>query len=133
VPHPTDVHVGKRIRMRRAYLGMNQQTLGDAIGFTFQQVQKYESGANRVSASRLAEIAKILGVPVQSFFDGLPADGAPPSAQDDPPRHEWLEQHETITLIRLYYAIPDDGIRREFLAMVKAVAGTRSDSHQRTS
>ena len=111
--------------MRRQYLDMNQQALGEAIGLTFQQVQKYERGDNRVSASRLAEIAKILGVHIPFFFDGLPADGAPPSAPDDSSCHEWLEQPETVALIRLYYLIRNDEVRWEFLAMVKAVAGVR--------
>jgi transcriptional regulator with XRE-family HTH domain len=121
VPHPVDIHVGKRIRMRRQYLDINQGTLADALDLTFQQVQKYESGTNRVSASRLAEIAKVLGVPVWFFFEGLPAEGVSQRTEDQQ-RNDWLEQPETIALIRLYYAIPDDSVRREFLAMVKAVA-----------
>ena len=68
VPHPVDVHVGSRIRVRRLLLGMNQETLANQLGLTFQQVQKYESGTNRVSASRLPEVAKILGVPISYFF-----------------------------------------------------------------
>ena len=121
VPHPVDIHVGKRIRMRRQYLDINQQTLGDALDLTFQQVQKYERGENRVTASRLAETAKVLGVPVWFFFEGLPAEGVPQSTEDQQ-RNDWLQQSETVDLIRLYYAIPDDSVRREFLAMVKAVA-----------
>ena len=73
VPNPTDVHVGKRIRIRRLLLGMNQETLANALDLTFQQVQKYEAGANRVSASRLAAMAEILGVPISYFFGDLPA------------------------------------------------------------
>jgi transcriptional regulator with XRE-family HTH domain len=122
VPHSVDIHVGKRIRMRRLYLDINQQTLAEALDLTFQQVQKYESGANRVSASRLAETAKVLGVPVWFFFEGLPAAEGVSQRTENQQRNDWLEQPETIALIRLYYAIPDDSVRREFLAMVKVVA-----------
>src|SRR5712675_3034312 len=76
VPNPIDVHVGGRIRMRRLLLGMNQETLARALGLTFQQVQKYEGGANRVSASRLSQIAEVLGVTIAYFFTDLEADGA---------------------------------------------------------
>ena len=71
-PNPIDKHVGGRVRMQRMALGMSQEKLGDAIGLTFQQVQKYEKGANRISASRLQQIAHVLGVPVTYFFDGAP-------------------------------------------------------------
>ena len=74
IPNPVDVHVGKRIRMRRLLLGMNQETLANALGLTFQQVQKYEGGANRVSASRLAATAEILKVPISFFFGDLQTD-----------------------------------------------------------
>ena len=73
-PNPTDKHVGARVRMRRMMLGMSQEKLGDALGLTFQQVQKYEKGANRIGASRLQQIAHILQVPVSFFFDGAPKD-----------------------------------------------------------
>ena len=121
IPDPVDVHVGGRVRMRRLLLGMNQETLAEALGLTFQQVQKYEGGANRVSASRLSAMAEILGVPISYFFGDLQADGAPvdPAEQE---RRERLHRPETIELIRLYYAIPDQRIRHQFLDMVKAVA-----------
>ncbi|HTV26205.1 MAG TPA: helix-turn-helix domain-containing protein [Xanthobacteraceae bacterium] len=120
-PNPIDVHVGKRIRGRRLLLGMNQDTLAKALGVTFQQVQKYEGGANRVSASRLSAIADILGVPIPYFFAEFPTAGEPISA-DITERREQLERPETIELIRLYYAIPDLTVRNRFLEMVKAVA-----------
>jgi transcriptional regulator with XRE-family HTH domain len=123
IPNPVDVHVGKRIRMRRLLLGMNQETLANALGLTFQQVQKYEGGANRVSASRLSEMATILGVPIAFFFGDLQTDDAPQSAEDRRWR-EQVERPETIELIRLYYAIPDSKVRQQFLNMVKAAAGT---------
>jgi transcriptional regulator with XRE-family HTH domain len=113
VPHPVDVHVGKRIRARRLLLGMNQETLATAIDLTFQQVQKYERGANRVSASRLSAIADVLGVPVSFFF-----------IEGSPDHDARMERPETIELVRCYYAFPSDRLRRQFLQMVKAVAGS---------
>jgi transcriptional regulator with XRE-family HTH domain len=121
VPHPIDVHVGKRIRMRRLFLNMNQETLASALGLTFQQIQKYEGGANRVSASRLSATADILGVPISFFFDGLT-----PGTPEETVLRERLEQPETIELARLYYAIPDQHVRRQFFEMVKAVAAWKS-------
>jgi len=121
VPNPIDVHVGKRIRTRRLLLGMNQETLANALGLTFQQVQKYEGGANRVSASRLAAVADILKVPISFFFGDLQSDDAKPSTAE----REWrenIERPETIELIRLYYAIPDPQVRQQFLDMVKSIA-----------
>jgi transcriptional regulator with XRE-family HTH domain len=121
VPHPVDVHVGKRIRTRRLLLGMNQETLANALGLTFQQVQKYEFGRNRVSASRLSEIAKVLRVPIAYLFDDMQSGDAPQSTEDRR-RREHMEETETIELVRLYYAIPDTKVREQFLEMVKAVA-----------
>ena len=121
VPNPIDVHVGARIRMRRLLLGMNQETLANALGLTFQQVQKYEGGANRVSASRLSAMADILGVPISYFFGDLRPDDAELSPEDRQWR-EYLQRPETIEFIRLYYAIADPKIRRQFLEMAKTVA-----------
>ena len=121
VPNPIDVEVGGRIRTRRLLLGMNQQALADALDLTFQQVQKYEHGANRVSASRLAAMAKILAVPISYFFADVQSDGAELSVEDKTWR-EQLQRPETIQLIRLYYAILNPEIRRQFLEMAKSVA-----------
>jgi len=121
VPNPIDVHVGNRIRMRRLLLGMNQETLANALGLTFQQVQKYEGGANRVSASRLSAMAEILGVPISYFFGDLRADDAEVSPEDQQWR-EYLQRPETIEFIRLYYAIPDVRARHQFLEMTKTLA-----------
>ena len=121
VPNPIDIHVGGRIRMRRLLLGMNQETLANALGLTFQQVQKYEGGANRVSASRLSAMAEILGVPISYFFGDLRSDDSELSSED----REWrehLQRPETIELIRMYYAIPDPKVRRQFLDMAKTLA-----------
>lgn len=126
VPNPIDVHVGNRIRMRRLLLGMNQETLANALGLTFQQVQKYEGGANRVSASRLSAMAEILGVPISYFFGDLRPDDAEISPEDQRWR-EHLQRPETIEFIRLYYAIPDPKIRHQFLEMTKSLAEAPSN------
>ena len=120
MPNPVDVHVGSRIRMRRLLLGMNQETLANALGLTFQQVQKYEGGANRVSASRLSAMADVLNVPISYFFSDLLSPEAEQNPEDKE-RRERLQRPETIEFIRLYYAIPPQ-IRHQFLDMVKTVA-----------
>ncbi len=120
IPNPIDVHVGKRIRMRRLFLGMNQESLANALGLTFQQVQKYEGGANRVSASRLSEMATILGVPISFFYGDLQLDdNASPEERE---LRERMERPETIELVRLYYGISDPELRQKFFEMVKAAA-----------
>jgi transcriptional regulator with XRE-family HTH domain len=124
VPDPVDVHVGARIRTRRLLIGMNQETLAKALGLTFQQVQKYEGGANRVSASRLAQMAEILGVSVSYFFADLDPAGET-ATPDELETREMMQRPEAIELIRWYYAIPDAGVRQQFLDMVKAVAHSR--------
>jgi transcriptional regulator with XRE-family HTH domain len=125
VSHPVDIEVGARIRQRRLLLGMNQKTLASRLGLTFQQVQKYEMGANRVSASRLSAMADFLGVPVAYFFGGMVADEAALTAEERQTR-EVMRRPETIDLVRFYYAIPDEHVRKQFLALVKAIASTRS-------
>src|SRR5437899_9038443 len=121
IPNPIDVHVGGRIRMRRLLLGMNQETLANALGLTFQQVQKYEGGANRVSASRLSAMAEILTVPISYFFGDLQPDDTELSPEDRQWR-EHLQRPETIEFIRLYYAISDQKVRNQCLEMAKTVA-----------
>jgi transcriptional regulator with XRE-family HTH domain len=121
IPHPIDVHVGKRIRTRRLFLGMNQETLANELDLTFQQVQKYEGGAHRVSASRLWAMTDTLGVPISFFFGDLQLDGEKQTSAQQESR-ERMERPETIELIRLYYAIPDENVRHEFLQMTKAIA-----------
>jgi transcriptional regulator with XRE-family HTH domain len=121
VPDPVDVHVGARIRSRRLLIGLNQETLANRLGLTFQQVQKYEGGANRVSASRLSQIADILGVAVDYFFMGVEGDTGTADSREEAVR-ERLQRPEAIELIRSYYAIADQRVRRQFLDMIKAVA-----------
>ena len=120
-PDPIDIHVGKRIRIRRILLDMNQPDLAGKLGLTFQQVQKYENGSNRVSASRLAAIAEVLGVPVEYFYLGLRDSGEPPSAAEQ----RWddrIGDIDALELVRHYHAIKDHRIREHFLGLVKAAA-----------
>ncbi len=108
--HPVDVHVGKRIRHRRWMVGMTQQQLADSVGIKFQQIQKYETGMNRVSASRLWDIARTLGVQIGFFFEGLGAEDAGESAVAT----DILANKEAMELIRAYYAIPEQQRKRLF-------------------
>ncbi len=110
MPHPVDVHVGKRVRHRRWLAGMTQQQLAENVGIKFQQIQKYETGMNRVSASRLWDIATALGVQVSYFFEGLDAS----SQVDDGLPGDILADKEALELVRSYYAIPEQQRRRLF-------------------
>lgn len=107
--HPVDAHVGKRIRHRRWMIGMTQQQLADKVGIKFQQIQKYETGMNRVSASRLWDIADALGVTIAFFFEGL-ADGGQAAAAGQ----DMMADKEALELVRSYYAIPEAQRRRLF-------------------
>lgn len=113
--HPVDAHVGQRIRHRRWMLGMTQQQLGEAVGIKFQQIQKYETGMNRVSASRLWDIALALDVSITFFFEGLDSEYAesPDNPINDMPNN-LLADKEAMELIRSYYAIPETQRRRLF-------------------
>jgi transcriptional regulator with XRE-family HTH domain len=127
-PSPVDVHVGSRVRLRRTLLGMSQEKLGNAVGLTFQQIQKYERGANRIGASRLFEMSRVLDVPVQFFFDEMPtepesSDYRPMSAETDAPEQDPMAKRETLELIRAYYRIPDAQVRRRLFELAKAMAG----------
>ncbi len=111
--HVVDVHVGKRIRQRRWLVGMTQQKLAESVGIKFQQIQKYETGANRVSASRLWDIADALEVDVAFFFEGLKSvEGATPEADTMPA--DMMGDKEAMDLVRSYYAIPENQRRRLF-------------------
>jgi transcriptional regulator with XRE-family HTH domain len=128
-----DVHVGARVRQRRVLLGLSQTCLGDAVGVTFQQIYKYERGANSISASTLFEFAKVLGVPVSHFFDEMPATAlserpasrrvqtardriVTPTEPSDP-----LIQRETLELVRAYYRIRSDSARKRVFELIKSV------------
>jgi transcriptional regulator with XRE-family HTH domain len=118
-PHPVDRHVGLRIRMRRKELGVSQERLADALGITFQQVQKYERGANRVSASKLWEIAAALRTPVAYFYDGLGDQDA--AAQRDA-AHEFMLSSEGIELMAAFPRISEPLVRRKIVELVRVVA-----------
>ena len=113
MPHPVDVHVGKRIRHRRWLVGMTQQQLAEHVGIKFQQIQKYETGANRVSASRLWDIADALEVEINFFFEGLDQEGGHKQSVENLPA-DILGDKEALDLVRSYYAIPENQRRRLF-------------------
>jgi len=125
-PNRVDIHVGTRVRQRRTLLGMSQEKLADALGLTFQQVQKYERGANRIGAGRLYELSRALDVPVSYFFDEVGTDGATAGGlaekaaayESDP-----MSRRETLLLVRAYYAIPDTAVRRRVLDLMKSLGG----------
>ena len=111
--HPVDEHVGKRLRQRRWLVGMTQQQLAEHVGIKFQQIQKYETGANRVSASRLWDIASTLDVSINFFFDGLQAEKGV-KIQSDAMPSDLMADKEALDLVRSYYAIPENQRRRLF-------------------
>lgn len=110
--HPVDVHVGKRVRHRRWLVGMTQQQLAEKVGIKFQQIQKYETGMNRVSASRLWDIAETMDVPVSFFFEGLEGAGEEGGTGGAP--SDLMSDKEAMELVRSYYAIPENQRRRLF-------------------
>ncbi|MFQ6017508.1 MAG: helix-turn-helix domain-containing protein [Kiloniellaceae bacterium] len=135
-PNPVDVHVGGRVRLRRTLLGLSQEKLGDAIGLTFQQVQKYERGANRIGSSRLYDLSRVLDVPVEFFFDDMPSSVAARSpAQvrgmaEESSTYELdpMAKRETLELVRAYYKIRDPQVRKRLFEMTKVLAAaTKSE------
>lgn len=136
-PRPVDVHVGGRVRLRRTMLGMSQEKLGKAIGLTFQQVQKYERGANRIGASRLFELSKVLDVPVSFFFDDMAPEvaetGGRPAAdliEDGPETYGYdpMAKRETLELVRAYYKIRDSKVRKRVFELTKALGKAGGDA-----
>jgi transcriptional regulator with XRE-family HTH domain len=139
VPRAVDMHVGARLRLRRTLLGISQEKLGEAVGLTFQQIQKYERGANRVGASRLYEFSRVLDVPVSFFFDDMNEktratrgrridpkslmDGDQTELESDP-----LARRETLELVRAYYKIEDPKIRKRLFELTKTLANSLSAS-----
>ncbi len=130
-PRPVDVHVGGRVRLRRTLLGMSQEKLGDAVGLTFQQIQKYERGANRVGASRLYQLSRVLDVPISFFFDDMPdeirtVDGRPPRGLSDQTQQALMQdplaRRETLELVRAYYRIDDPRVRKRLFELTKSLA-----------
>ncbi|NJL07557.1 MAG: helix-turn-helix transcriptional regulator [Methylacidiphilales bacterium] len=124
-PNPTDKHVGARVRMRRMMIGMSQEKLGDALGITFQQVQKYEKGTNRIGASRLQQIARTLGVSVSFFFEGAPDIGEMGSFSDSAsPSYvaEFLASSEGLALTRAFTRIKNPSVRRRIVDLIEDLA-----------
>ena len=133
--NPIDIHVGSRVKLRRTLLGMSQETLGYSLGLTFQQVQKYERGANRIGASRLFDLSRILEVRIGYFFedmsDGVQAAGPSEVAKGNvtgitsSPNFDPMQKRETLELVRAYYRINDPKVREQVMAMAKTLAGIK--------
>ena len=126
VPNPIDKHVGSRVRMRRMMLGMSQEKLGDALHLTFQQVQKYEKGTNRIGASRLQQISHILQVPVSFFFEGAPVpEGMGGMSEAPSPAYvaDFLSTSDGLALTKAFMRIKQQNVRRRIVDLVRAVAG----------
>ncbi len=124
-PNPVDRHVGSRVRMRRVLIGMSQEKLGEAIGLTFQQVQKYEKGMNRIGASRLHQLAGVLGVPIAFFYDGAPVEVAPTGlAEPDPTPYvaDFMSTTEGLQLMKAFVRIKDGKVRRRLVDLAQALA-----------
>ncbi len=128
-PHPVDVHVGRRLRLKRTILGLSQEAVGKQIGVTFQQIQKYERGINRMGASRLYDFAKALGVPVSYFFEGfgdysIDESGMLAAAEPNAPafEHEPINNRETLEVMRAYYRIKSPAVRKRIVELIKAMS-----------
>lgn len=124
MPHSVDIHVGQRLRLRRSMLGFSQEQLGNATGITFQQVQKYERGINRMGASRLYEFSKILSTPIAYFFEGY--SDSPRSAVAEASAAYEADGHtskDTMSLVRAYNEIKSSKVRRQVLQLAKSLAG----------
>jgi transcriptional regulator with XRE-family HTH domain len=131
-PSPIDVHVGSRVRLRRTLLGLSQEKLGEALGLTFQQVQKYERGVNRIGASRLFDLARVLDVPIGFFFDDMPGEmgsgtmmrarlnGLAESQEGF--EDDTLHRRETLELVRAYYRVTDPAVRKRVFDLIKSLA-----------
>ena len=126
-PNPIDKHVGSRVRMRRMMLGMSQEKLGDALGLTFQQVQKYEKGTNRIGASRLQQISIILQVPVSFFFEGAPPPPGKPQGFGEAPSPayvtDFLATSDGLALVKAFMRIENAKLRRRLVELVEEIGG----------
>ena len=136
-PNPIDIHVGSRVRLRRMMLGMSQEKLGESLGITFQQIQKYEKGTNRIGASRLQHIARVLTVPVSFFFEDAPGavptePGALGMAERPSASYvvDFLSSSEGIQLNKAFIRIKDAKIRRKVIELVRALGGNDDDDSE---
>ncbi|ALN71270.1 MULTISPECIES: helix-turn-helix domain-containing protein [unclassified Aureimonas] len=130
IPNPVDVHVGARLRLRRTSVGMSQEKLGEHLGITFQQIQKYEKGTNRIGASRLQNISEVLSVPVAFFFDGLDNPPATVNGMQEPPKefvHDGYNSSETLQLTRAFARIADPKVRRRVLDLVRSLGSLEDE------
>jgi transcriptional regulator with XRE-family HTH domain len=128
-PNQVDRHVGGRVRMRRMMIKMSQEKLGEALGLTFQQVQKYEKGANRIGASRLQQIAGVLGVPVDFFFSGAPQGDTPAEGFGEPASASYeadLLTADGLKLLRAFHVIKDHKVRRRLVDLAQALSGAEN-------
>ena len=128
-PHPIDVHVGSRVKLRRMILGMSQETLGRSLGLTFQQIQKYEKGVNRIGASRMFELARLLEVPVQFFYDEFgdaPAGALGFAESGNGPVMSLLNSPEGVQLCRYFSGIKDPEVKKRVLELVRSIAETEN-------
>jgi transcriptional regulator with XRE-family HTH domain len=136
-PNPIDIHVGSRVRLRRTLIGMSQEKLGNALGLTFQQVQKYERGTNRIGSSRLFQLSRILDVSVSFFFDDMEleiirkTDGMA-EVNKQALQVDKLSRRETLELVRAYYKIIDPVVRKKIFEMVKAIGNSKIGSNDKS-
>jgi transcriptional regulator with XRE-family HTH domain len=130
--HPVDIHVGKKLRSRRTILGKSQEEIGSAVGITFQQIQKYERGLNRVGSSRLYEFACLLGVGVAYFFEGFENDAKGSEKNVSafaentfPFEHEELDNKEVLAVVRAYFGISNPQVRKKMVSLMKSMSDTK--------
>ncbi|MBL4747794.1 MAG: helix-turn-helix transcriptional regulator [Magnetovibrio sp.] len=136
-PRPVDIHVGSRLRQRRTLLGMSQEKLGEAVALTFQQIQKYERGANRIGASRLYQLSQVLDVSVSYFFEEMPGEvqktrgdyAAPENSKllESVQTSDPMARRETLELVRAYYRIEDPKVRKRVFELTKSIANATGD------
>ena len=132
-PNPIDIHVGSRVRLRRMMLSMSQEKLGEHLGITFQQIQKYEKGTNRIGASRLQHIARVLSVPVSFFFEDAPGpngEAVPGMAESEQTNYvvDFLSSSEGIQLNKAFVRIKDTKVRRRVIDLVRSMAGDDTEA-----
>ena len=134
-PNPIDTHVGGRVRLRRTLLGMSQERLAKAVNLTFQQIQKYERGSNRIGASRLFQFAQVLDVPISFFYEELPSLSeharVPGDGSQQPFEQDQFTRRETLELVRAYYRITDPAVRRRVFELTKTLARTEDRRNPR--
>lgn len=134
IPHPVDVHVGQRLKLRRTLMGMTQGKLGESIGLTFQQIQKYERGANRVSSSKLWQLSNVLDVPISYFFgdmsesvrEAFPGYQGETAESDIPEENLTLHRRQTLELVRTFSKLQDPTIRKRVIDVVRAIADSET-------